>query len=223
MFTSMDVQKDVDLPVDASDKDGQVRQADGDEKDAKVAAAPDGEAVAALGLGAPHPAGDADEVVEPEGAKGGEDDDLQGDAGDDGLVARLLELGLVVAGRGGDAAADGLDDEAGDVGGEEDARVPGGGDAGDGRVQGEGDVLEGEVDADADERRAEDDGADLQLKGALVPGVAVQEDAADVACDVFVLVAGFMDLSLFYTRGERKVVCVCGCMSYRLFLISGRR
>lgn len=88
-----------------------------------------------------------------------------------------------MAGGGGDAAADGLDDEAGDVGGEKDARVPDGGQAGKGRVQGEGNVLEREVDADADKGRAQDDGADLQLKGAFVPRVRGEQDAADVACD----------------------------------------
>lgn len=50
-----------------------------------------------------HPAGDAHEVVEPESAKGGEDDELQHDAGNDGLAARLLQLGLGVAGGAGDA------------------------------------------------------------------------------------------------------------------------
>lgn len=87
-----------------------------------------------------------------------------------------------MAGGGGDAAADGLHDEARDVGGEEDARVPDGGEARDGGVEREGDVLEREVDADADKGRAEDNGADLQLKGAFVPRVGGEEDAADVAC-----------------------------------------
>lgn len=45
----------------------------------------------------------------------------------------------------------------------------------------QGDVLEGEVDGDADHGGREDDGADLELEGAAVPGVVVEEDAADVA------------------------------------------
>lgn len=197
-----------DLPVNATDKDGHVRRANGHGKDAKLGAAPDGQALGALGLGLAHPARDAEEVVEAEGAKGGEDDNLQGDAGNDGLVARLLQLGLVVACGGRDAAADGLDDEAGDVGGEEDARVPGGGDAGEGRVEGEGDVLEGEVDGDADEGRAQDDGADLELKGALVPGIRGEEDATDVAWGML---------------GHAERIMVWREVTHLLFLISGRR
>ena len=42
-------------------------------------------------------------------------------------------------------------------------------------------MFEGEVDCGADEGWAEDDGADLELEGVLVPGVVVEEDAADVA------------------------------------------
>lgn len=42
-------------------------------------------------------------------------------------------------------------------------------------------MLEGEVNGDTDEGRREDDGADLQLEGVLVPGVIIEEDAADVS------------------------------------------
>jgi hypothetical protein len=43
------------------------------------------------------------------------------------------------------------------------------------------DVLERQVDGHADEGWREDDGADLQLEGAVVPGVGVQQDAPNVA------------------------------------------
>lgn len=42
-------------------------------------------------------------------------------------------------------------------------------------------MLEGDVDGDADEGRSDDDGADLELEGVLVPGVLVQECSTDVA------------------------------------------
>lgn len=42
-------------------------------------------------------------------------------------------------------------------------------------------MLEGQVDGDADEGRGEDDGADLQFKGAFVARVLVEEDSANVA------------------------------------------
>lgn len=167
--------------VDAADKDAHVGRANGGEKNDKVAAAPDAQAVGLSGLGRAHPASHAQEIVEAEGAKDGQHGDLQRDAGNDGLVARLLQLGVVVAGGGGDAAADGLHDEARDVGGQEEARVPDGGQARETRVEGEGNVLEREVDADADEGRAEDDGADLQLKRAIVPRIRGEQDATDVA------------------------------------------
>jgi hypothetical protein len=43
-------------------------------------------------------------------------------------------------------------------------------------------VLEGQVDGRADQGRGEDYGADLELEGVVVPGVVVEEDAADVSC-----------------------------------------
>lgn len=92
-----------------------------------------------------------------------------------------MQLRVRLARGGGDAAADGLHDEAGQVGGEEDARVPHGPDAREGRVERQGDVLEGQVDGGADEGRGDDDAADLHLEGVLVPGVLVHEGAADVS------------------------------------------
>lgn len=139
-------------------------------------------AIGALSLGTSHVLPHANIVVGAEEAKDDEDDDLQRNAGDDGAVAALLELAVGLASGSGDAASDGLDDEAAQVGGEEDDWVPARGDAGDGRVEVDGDVLEGEVDGDADEGGREDDGADLELEGAVVPGVRVKLDATNVAC-----------------------------------------
>lgn len=66
------------------------------------------------------------------------------------MVARVEEA-LVGGARGrGDGAADGLDEEARDVKGDEDDGVPLGAEAGEGRVQRGAQVLEGEVDGDAD-------------------------------------------------------------------------
>lgn len=73
---------------------------------------------------------DPDDVVGAERAEGEQHHDLQHDARDDEVVARRQQRGVVPARGGRDAAADGLDDEAREVGGEEDARVPGGRQAG---------------------------------------------------------------------------------------------
>lgn len=168
------------LPINAASEDGKEGSGNGTPKGPELAAPPDG-----LGLGIsgsaghvlPHP----QPVVQSQAAKYGEHNNLQADAGNDGVVAAVEQLLVVLASRGGDAASDGLDDEARQVRGEEDARVPLGFEARERGVQGEGDVFEGEVDCGADEGWAEDDGADLELEGVLVPGVVVEEDAADVA------------------------------------------
>lgn len=112
-------------------------------------------------------------VIDAQPAEDSQHHDLQADAGDDGVVPAVEQL-LVVAPRGGgDATADGLDDQARQVGGQEEAWVPLGVEAREGRVEREGDVLERQVDGDADERWAENNGADLELEGVLVPGVVV--------------------------------------------------
>lgn len=41
-------------------------------------------------------------------------------------------------------------------------------------------MFESQVDGHADERRREDDGADLHLKGVFVPGVRVKQGAANI-------------------------------------------
>jgi hypothetical protein len=169
------------IPVDASDQNDKESSGNGIAKLFKVAIMPEPPAIRALRLGTSQPPPHPDIVVHAEGAKDDEHDDLQRDAGNDGLVAALLQLAVGLAARGRDAAADGLDDEAAEVGGQEDDGVPAGLDAGGGGVDVDGDVLEGEVDGDADEGGREDDGADLELKGAVVPGVGVQLDTADVA------------------------------------------
>lgn len=77
-----------------------------------------------------HVLGDADQVVDAHDAKDGKDDNLENDTGNNRSVARLLEVAVGAARRCGDAATDGLDDEAREIAGEEDARVPDGADAG---------------------------------------------------------------------------------------------
>lgn len=123
----------------------------------------------------------ADPVVDPKDTEADQDDDLQRHTGDDGVVPPIEKLLVGRARSGGDASPDGLEDEAREVSGEEDDGVPRGPEPGQGRVEGQADVLEREVDGDADEGRAQDDGADLQLEGPRVPGVAVHQRAADVA------------------------------------------
>lgn len=173
------------IPVYAAYQNGPESPNHGKQKLAKPAVGPQG------ALPVRHAAGaagnvllDAQQVVGAEDAKDGQHDDLQHDAGNDGAVPVPQELLVILAGGGSDAAADALDDEARQVGGEEDARVPAGREAGQRGREVEGDVLEGEVDGDADEGRGEDDGADLELEGAAVPGVGVEQDAANVACSV---------------------------------------
>lgn len=130
-------------------------------------------AIRPLSLRTSHVLPHANIVISAKKSKDDEHDDLQRNTGNDGAVAALLKLAVGLASCSGDAASDGLDDEAAQVGGEEDDWVPARGDAGDGRVEVDGDVLEGEVDGDADEGGREDDCADLELEGAVVPGVGV--------------------------------------------------
>lgn len=139
-------------------------------------------AISALSLRPRHVLPHANIVIGAKEAKDDEHDDLQCNTGDDGAVTTLLKLAVGLASGSGDTTSDGLDDEAAQVGGEEDDWVPARGDAGDGGVEVDGDVLEGEVDGDADEGGREDDGADLELEGAVVPGVRVKLDATNVAC-----------------------------------------
>lgn len=169
------------VPVYTADQDRHIGARDAERKGAKLGVMPQGE-LGGRGVGAAHVPRRAGEVVCGQGAKDGKDEDLQDDAGDDGAVATLEQLGVRVAGGGGDAAPDGLDDEAREVGGQEEARVPMRRDAREPRVEVQRGVLERQVDGHADEGGREDDGADLQLKGGLVPRVVVEEDAPDVAC-----------------------------------------
>lgn len=73
----------------------------------------------------------------------------------------IQQVLIVLARGGGERAPHGLDDEARDVGGEEEERVPLGGDAREGRVEGESGVLEDEVDGGAEDGGREDDDAYL--------------------------------------------------------------
>lgn len=173
-----------DIPVDASDQDDEVSTRDGIAELLKVGVIPELPPVCALSLRARKPLPHSDIVVRAEDTKRNEHDDLQRNTRNDGSVAALLQLAVGLAAGSCDAATDGLDDEAAQIGGEEDERVPARGDAGDGGVEVDGDVLEGEVDGDADEGGRDDDGADLELEAAVVPGVRVKLDATNVACEM---------------------------------------
>ena len=91
---------------------------------------------------------------------------------------------VVVTRRGGQRAADGLHEQARHVERDEDEGVQARAHAREARAEGEAEVLEGEVDGDAEEGWGEDDGADLSLKGVLVPGVGAQGNAGGVAWGV---------------------------------------
>ena len=71
----------------------------------------------------------ADIVIQPHAAKQTQNHNLENDTRDDEVIATVEQLLVVLTGSRGDASADGLDDEAGQVGGEEEARVPLGRDA----------------------------------------------------------------------------------------------
>ena len=135
-------------------------------------------------------------VIRAHNSERHENHNLEGDARDDGVVPAIQQLAVVAVGRGGERAADGLDEQARDVGGQEDDGVPAGPDARDGRVEVEADVLEGQVDAGADHGRGEDDGADLELEGAAIPGVVAEEDAADISCCLYKSVLGLSSITL---------------------------
>lgn len=132
-------------------------------------------------LAAAHPPAHAAVVVGAQGAEAGEHGALQGDAGDDDAVARQQQGRVVEAGGGGEAAADGLQHQARDVGRHEDQRVQARAQARQRRAQRQRDVLQRQVDGDADQRRRQDDGADLRLERARVPRVRVQLHARHVA------------------------------------------
>lgn len=77
-------------------------------------------------------------------------------------IVEQLDVGLA---RGCQAAANGLDDEAGYVCWTEDKGIQSGANPGEIRVEYAGDSFECEVEGDADDRGRENDGADLQLEG----------------------------------------------------------
>lgn len=171
-----------DIPVDASDQDNDESTRHGITELLKVGVVPELPSIRPLSLRASHVLPHTNIVIGAKESKDDENNDLQRNTSDDGTITALLKLAVGLSSGSGDAASDGLDDEAAQVGGEEDDWVPARGDAGDGRVEVDGDVLEGEVDGDADEGGREDDCADLELEGAVVPGVRVKLDATNVAC-----------------------------------------
>lgn len=169
------------IPVDASDQDNNISSGHGVAEFLKVAVVPEPPSIRVLGLWESHVLPHPNIVIRAEHSKGDEHNDLQCNTSNNGTVSRLGQLGVGVAASSCDASTDGLDDEAAQVGGEEDDGVPAGLDAGDGGVEVDGDMLEGEIDGDADESGCEDDGADLQLESTAIPGVGVELDATNVA------------------------------------------
>jgi hypothetical protein len=166
--------------VDAPDQDASVGAQHGVEEDAEPPVGPEGQGLG-RGVAGAQPAGYAHEVVGAHSAEAEQDDDLHGDAHDDDAVAGQQEAGVVGAGGGGEAAADGLQHQARDVGRDEDGWVQPRAHTREGRVQRQHHMLEREVDGYADQRWRENDGADLRLEGALVPRVVVQLYAPYIA------------------------------------------
>lgn len=123
-----------------------------------------------------------EQVISSQAAKHKQDDHLKNNAGHNNAVPMLQQSQVVAASRRGDAAADGLDDQAGDVGGHEEAGVELWREAAERAVQGADGVFQGEIQADADQAGPEDDGDDLDLEGVSVPWVGGEEDAGGVAC-----------------------------------------
>lgn len=169
------------IPVDASDQDDNVSSGNGVAEFLKVAVVPELPSIRVLGLRKSHILPHSNIVVNAEDSKNDEHDDLQRNTGNNGTVSRLGQLGVGVAASSCDTSTDGLDDETTQVGGKEDDGIPARLDARDRGVEIDGDMLEGEIDGDADESGCEDDGADLQFKTTVIPGVGVELDATNVA------------------------------------------
>lgn len=88
---------------------------------------------------------------------------------------------VIVPGGRSNSAADGLDDQARDVGGDEEDGIEARREAAQGAVQGLDDIPEGEIQTGADEGGAQHDGDNLQLEGVAVPDIVGEDAAADVA------------------------------------------
>lgn len=171
--------------VDAPDQDAEVGAQDGVEEQAGPPVAPEGEGAGGqdVFLATLERAAHPHQVVRGHGAEAEQDGDLEGDADDDDAVAGEQQGGVVGLGRGGEAAADGLQDQARDVGGDEDERVQPRPDARERRRKRQHRVLERQVDGDAQQRRRQHDAADLQLEAVLAERVRVELQPAYVACD----------------------------------------
>lgn len=169
------------IPVDASDQDDKVSNRDGITEFLKVAVVPELPPICVLGLRESHVLPHSNIVIRAEDSKGDEHDDLQRNTSNDGTVSGLGQLRIGVAASSCDTSTDSLDNEAAQVGREEDDGIPAGLDARDGGVEVDGDMLEGKIDGDTDEGWCKDDGADLQLESAAIPGVRVELDATNVA------------------------------------------
>jgi hypothetical protein len=123
-----------------------------------------------------------EQVISSQAAKHKQDDYLKHNTRHNNPVSMLQQSQVGPASRRGDAAADGLDDQAGNVGGHEEDGVELWREAAERAVQGADSVFQGEIQADADQAGAEDDGDDLNLEGIGVPGIVGEEDAGGVAC-----------------------------------------
>ena len=180
-FKGRALQKSVGvLPVDASDKDGNECARDGESELAELGILPDrdggrgGIARVNMLLG-------AEEIIGTHDTKADEDDDLERDTGDDGVVSSVEKLLVRLASGSCNATSDSLDNQTRQIGREEDDGIPLGPQSRQLRVDSKTNMLQRQVDRDTDESRSQDDGANLQLESARVPNIMVKQDTADVA------------------------------------------
>lgn len=132
------------IPINASNKKHRIRRSNGIHKYSKLFVLPQGKNLR-TDLLRLHP----DPLLHPRGIiQRGEPEhhkynDLQTDTRDDDSVSVLEQCEIRLARAGGQPAADGLEEQAGNIGGDEDGWVERGSDAGEGRVQRQTDVFEG--------------------------------------------------------------------------------
>lgn len=132
-------------------------------------------------VSAVHPLFRPEIVVQAHATKGQKNHDLKRDARDDGLVPGVDQLPVLAAPACRQRAANGLDEKAAHVCGDENEGKPLWPDPREGRVQRSSEVLERQIYRDAGQSRSEHNGAYLGLKGLLVPGVIGEGDASGVA------------------------------------------
>src|SRR3569833_630783 len=170
--------------VDAAPEDADGGQGQGGEEAAEhlgVADAADGLVLVEGGVAEAAVAQDGvDGEVERDGHEDDEGEDLEGEAGDHDVVARVARA-AVVRGHRGHAAARGLQHERDDIAGDEDAGVVFGREPAVLGPEGVDDAAEAEVDAGGHEGGRDGQAADLDEEAVLVPLVLPRHDSAGVA------------------------------------------